>query len=341
MASAPSPEPTTPAAEPAAAASAPAAPEAPAAENNADIEEIMNVFSLRDEPLPNFGSASETPEPPATVVTTPAEPAAPAAPAAAAPPAAAPALPGIQEPAAPAAAVPAAPDALKLASLEATVQALQAQLAQRAAPAAPAAEVPAAPLVKPEEVNYGLTIPNEVLTAVFSEDQAQAAAGMTHLVNSLANIVHRNVLTAARRDLHSMRTEIQNESSYSVQEQARRDAQQQYYTAFPTHDNPNIKILVAAEAQKLGAEHPNLQWGPDFMNALGARVNNVLTSLGANPAVAPQSPAPAASAQGLSPTAPVQPPPKPASFMPQAPSGGIPAFEAGQDLIADTFSFGS
>lgn len=321
-----------------------------------DLEaEVMNVFGLSDTPsaLPDFGSPTEQqgeaptegqePAPAAAPVepvpastTEPAQPvAAPVAAPAAVP---APALPPLAPQSPPAAApAPVAPDPreMQIASLQAQVEALQ-RLVTTGTPQ-PGTPAPAAPeeIVKPEEIRYGLKIPDEVLGAVFNEDAGIASNGMHHLINNLASIIHRNVLVATRKDLGSFREELQRGTQVDEHERARAAAQAEYYADYPAHDNPHVKLVVAAEAQKLGAEYPGLPWGDQFKLALGTRVNQALYALGAAPA----------EPQPLNSTAPVQvrqtPPAKPAAFMPVAPSGGIPAFENDQDVIASTFSFGS
>jgi len=343
--------PTSP--EPAAAAPAAPAPSAPSIPSADDLAaEVSNVLGFGPA-VSEEAPSNEPPAAPQAPVQTPTTPAQvpPTAPSPSAPAATPSPLPGLEQPTTPQPAPtpqPQAPvpgvdaNALELASLRAQVQALTQALDQRTpTPAAGQPEAPADELVKPEEVSYGLKIPDQVLGAVFNEDPNVAAGGMHHLINSLASIIHKNVLTATRKDLQGFRTELTQSATMDQQEVARQKAQDEYYTSFPTHNHPHIKLIVAAEAQKLGAEFPHAPWDDNFKNALGARVNNALAAFGAAPPAQPTTPA-APTTPALDPTRPVQPrPAAPASFLPTAPSpGGIPAFEQDQDLIASTFSFG-
>lgn len=335
-----------------------------------NVDDIFSVLSMSDDPPP----AEEPPAPAAPAAEpTPAAPAQPQEPAAApsqpqgnapaaapaadpappapaaAPPAPVVPLPGLDGGAQPpAAATPPAPSAdprdLALANMQAQIEALQAQLLAQPAGATPApAETPQqelARLVKPEEYAYSLGIPQEVLGAIFNEDANVAAQGMHHLINNLAGIIHRNVLGAARKDLEAYRTEVQSHSQTSDFEKQKQAAQDDYYKTFPAHNDPVIKLVVAQEAQKLGQEYPNLPWGDQFRNALGARVEQAVATLRGGQQPPAQDPT-AQAAPGITPNrAPVQPPNAPASFLPVNPSGGIPHFENDREVIASTFSFG-
>jgi hypothetical protein len=215
------------------------------------------------------------------------------------------------------------------------MESLQAQLISKTTPETPAEtpEQELARLVKPEEYAYNLNIPQPVLEAVFNQDATVAGQGMHHLVNNLASIIHRNVLAATRKDLEKYKTS-QTASTQEADFNKQRDAAQgEYFAAYPTHNDPMIKLIVAQQAQQLGAEYPQLPWGEQFKVALGARVEDALTRLrGGQPAAATPAPTP-------TPT-PVTPTPKPASFLPVTPgNGGIPHFENDQEVIASTFSF--
>jgi hypothetical protein len=229
-------------------------------------------------------------------------------------------------------AAPPDPRDLELANLKAQLQVLQQQVSAPVPAAEPETpEQAIAKLVKPEEYAYNLSIPQQVLDAVFSEDSGQATNGMHHLINNLASIIHRNVLAASRKDLQAYRTEVQSYSSNEEFTRARDNAQAEYYKDFPHHNEPLIKMIVAQEAQKLGTEYPQLPWGDQFKLALGARVDQALATLRGQQQ--PVAPTPAAPAQAPS------TPTKPASFMPVVPSSAIPQFENDAEVIASTFSF--
>jgi hypothetical protein len=159
-----------------------------------------------------------------------------------------------------------------------------------------------------------------------------ARQGLTHLVNSLAQMIHTRVRADYRGEMDQrfqQRDQVQGQAQEREQIAA---MQRDYYGAFPTHNNPAIKQIVALEAGNMATQYPNLPWGPDYIAALGARVGAQLAALGAPAAPQPATPTPAA---------PV-PAARPAAFAPTAPRSAIPNFEQGQaDTIADTFNFSS
>jgi len=324
------------------------APTEPAPGNTPD--DMASVFGLDSFEMPSdapeaagasvpAAAPPAAPEPGAGVVApspVPAPvPAAPAAPTNVAPapaPAAPEALPPLAAPAtgatpqAPAAAPPAAPtpEALELASLRAQVaHLLQAQQQQ------PSATAPAATPAQPAEeaVRYDLAIPDQLASAIFNEDANVARNGMTHLVNSLATQIHTRLRNEYREELQTFRQEGQRAQQQQTEAQQVETMQQEYYGQFPAHNNPAIKQIVAHEAQQLQAQYPALTWGPDYRNALGARVNATLAAL-----AAPAAPAP-------SPTPAPTPAPRPAAFASPGTRGAIPAFEGDpQALMNDTFA---
>lgn len=232
-----------------------------------------------------------------------------------------------QQPAAAPAAPPAAPaDGQAQAptpdptvqALQAQVQALTAHLAQLQSQASqpqgagtPAPQ--AGPGAQPQEdplltqnplADYRLAIPDDVANAVFNEDPQIARQGMTHLVNSLARMVHDRVIRHADQVVQQRIVSYGTQTQMSQQQEQMR---QQYYAAFPQHNDPGIQFIVAQEAQQMWAANPTLQWDTNAMNALGARVN---ARLGVQPAAVqqPQGQQPLAAAQG-------QPAPRPAAQM--------------------------
>lgn len=265
----------------------------------------------------------------------PAEPS-PAAPAATPAPAAtseqpAPATPPAAEPpAAASGATPAEPpkpdeQGLKLQSLEATVEALQAELAAaRAHPAQPApAGEPGTESGKPELPAYSLTLPQPVAEAILdTENPQRQAAGITHMMNSLATIVHHNVRLEMRQTIGALLRAAQQQEQTASSSAEIEQGRKQYYEAFPQHQNELITPLIQAEARQMAVEFPNIKWGPDYINALGTRVNNRIAALSGNATPASATP-PAVPAASI-----------PAGSRAETP--GTPL--EGGDLILDTFS---
>jgi hypothetical protein len=287
-------------------------------------------------------AAGEQPAQAGEVGSAPASP--DTSPAAAQPATGTPPAPAAPAPSAPAPAAPPAVDeaALKTASLEAQVAALTATIDQLRANPQPGQQPPAAPesgqapegQIQPEV--YNLTLPPQVLEAIQSEDAAVSAQGLNRLINDVATIIHNNVLTKATAHTNTAIQNLISQASQGQQAeqrtQAREEAQQAYYTAFPQHNNPVVLPIIQHQAQLMAAEFPNLAWGPDYVNALGARVNNAIAALSGGQPQAQPAPTP---------PMPNVPPAKPAAMMPvggQRPAGAPSSEVEGSDLIMDTLS---
>jgi len=198
----------------------------------------------------------------------------------------------------------------------------------------PAPAVPGAPGTDKEakKPTYALTIPKEVQDFLTSDDPAQNVAAVQHIANSLATIVHTQVMAEVNARLEGLLREQENRQAMSAQEQQIAEAKNQYFTAFPAHNDPLVLPLVQQAAQQLAVEFPNLTWNEQYIASLGARVNQKLDQLRGGPAPAP-APAPAT-------PAPPAPAPKPPAMMPFGVSGGgIPAFEQDQAEIDSTFGW--
>lgn len=250
----------------------------------------------------------------------------------AAPPAApepAPAQPSAEPPSAPSA-EPATPpaaslavdeEALRRASLEAQVQALSAEVERLRAspqpgqPAQPGQPQPAAEPgqpAAPQPFRYALTLPEPTRAALLSDDPQQNLAAINAIVNDLGTIVHNTVVGQLRQEfsgaIYSMLQEAAKVEQGSARTTAADGARQDYYKAFPAHNNPLVLPLIQAESQKMAAEFPHLGWNAQYINALGARVNAAMESLSAARSGQPAEPAQPAPGN--------QPPARPAAMLP-------------------------
>lgn len=281
------------------------------------------------------GSAPASPDTPP--VGTPPTPAA-AIPAIDTPPGSTPAL---APPTTPPAAPPANEAALREASLAAQVSTLQAELArlqanpqqpgQQPTGVAPESGQPSAQPAPLERFN--LTLPQELTSAIFSDDENTAHAGITRLINDFGTIVYHSAVQAARTHVDQQIGQLVSAAEQGQAEQtrisAREQGQAQYYEAFPTHNNPLMEPILRAQAQAMATEFPGLQWGPDYINALGARVNGYVANLTGQPAAAEPTPAPVGQV----------PPARPAAMIPVGtprPSGAPGSEPEGSDLILNT-----
>ncbi len=241
--------------------------------------------------------------------------------------------PGGVTPPAPAAPTP---QELELASLKAQVQALSEQLT-KAAPASPEASTGD----KPEEnpVKYGLVVPNDVLDAVFSEDMQVAKSGLEHIINSISTIIHTNVRKEYQESINRFRSELSRSNSEADTQQQYAAFEEQYYNAFPQHKDASFRAVLASEAAQLSTEYPNLPLDANYINALGARVNQRLVELAKAAGMAPAM-APVAAPVPAQPVAPAgQPVPKPATMLPttaRSPAAGTE--DSLTDFILDTIT---
>lgn len=267
-------------------------------------------------------SSPVTPPAPASPEPTPS-PAAPAPAPVEPQPSPAPATPTPQ-PAAPTL-TPPSEDVLRQRSLEATVEALQNEIAAlRAAPSSqPAPGTPAQPESgQPQIERYALTPPPALADALLSEDGDVRLRATMQLVNDTATIVHHKVIQQVGAYMQQLFNGAQRDQATHENISRMEQGRAQYYERFPQHNNALYLPIIQAESAKLATEYPNLPWGDEFMNSLGARVNAAVEALQPGQPVVPP-PAPVAA-----PSTPV--PPRPA---PSIPSGGPrPSAPAGGEL---------
>lgn len=163
-------------------------------------------------------------------------------------------------------------------SLKAQVEALTALLQkhqnqpQGTQPAA-SGHTQAQPQQPPAEdlSKYALSIPSDVLGALSDTENPQMyQAGLHHLVNSLATVVHQRIMQHVGQTLDSRFGDFQSKQQ-ALQTQTQ--MQQEYFTSFPAHSSPAIRLIVAQEAEAMWGQNPTLGWDENSRNALGARVN--------------------------------------------------------------------
>jgi hypothetical protein len=167
-----------------------------------------------------------------------------------------------------------------------------------------------------------------VRDALLSEEPEHNAAAIQHIMNAVATIVHTRVMGLVDQRFQAETTARQ--SATTVEERSRQmtEAKEEYFKAFPGHREPLMQPIIASEAGQMAAQYPNLSWGPDYINALGARVNAAVAKLRGEPAQEPTTPTPAPA-----------PAPKPAAGLPSGTrTAPVPGSELeGSDLIEDTF----
>lgn len=306
--------------------------------------DIASIFGLGEEagPVPNSSESSSGggASPPASTpaadgggeqVPKPATPPTPPQPGQQGEPSQAPtpATPPVAPPVAPAPSEPAAPAASDtVQALTAQVQALIAQNAQLLAQVQQGAAQPqSAPSGQPAQddpdpnMDYRFGIPEDVAAAIFSEDVNVARNGMAHLVNSMGRVIHERVLKSVQERI--LPRELQNFQQQSQLTTAQETMRKEYFDAFPQHNDPGIRLIVAQEAQTMWTLNPAMQWDKDARNALGARVTARLGG-------APQQ-------QSGQPPAQVTAVPQPAPMMDSSNRPPVPA-DTNLDFISDVLT---
>lgn len=194
------------------------------------------------------------------------------------------------------------------AQLQAALQLLQGKEGGAPAPASQSAGQPAAPTPEGPSVDelqtYNIDIPQDVTNALFGDDPNQAAMAMRHLTNSLGRIVHQRVVQHVE---HILGERLSSFSHQQTQAEQQRKIWEDYYAAFPDHNDQLTTLVVSQEAMEMWKADPTLIWNANTRDALGARVNAKLGRAALAP-VTP-TPTPAAATEGQ------QPAPKPAAMM--------------------------
>lgn len=185
----------------------------------------------------------------------------------------------------------------QLAKVQEQNAAMMAQLAkqQQAAPQAaqpqPEAEAPA----------YSVTIPDQLASAIFSEDPAQAREGLNYMVNSIMNKLHADFSAALKAQHEQIVQQVSRDvPSRIYQEQSA--AQQaktihdDFYGTYPEFNKPELKPLVQTvtleKAKARLAAGQSTDWTKEFRDEI-AQTLRLIFAAGAPPAPAP-APRPAA-----------------------------------------------
>lgn len=119
-------------------------------------------------------------------------------------------------------------------------------------------------------MDYRLAMPDDVANAVFNEDPGVARQGLTHVINAVGKEIHARVI---RHVDELMSQKLQSYGQQSQQQTQQERMRQEYFAAFPQHNDPATQLIVAQEAQVIWGANPATPWDENSKNALGARVN--------------------------------------------------------------------
>lgn len=167
------------------------------------------------------------------------------------------------------------------------------QPAPASAPAGPAAPVEDEFQPKDAQGNNldysGINIPDQLLAAMNSENPTERKMATTHLIASSMRTVHRMVL---EQSVKMMQQQVAQAVPRFVQQQImahqrQQEVYQDFYGTFPDLSAPEIRPVIMATAERLQTEMNNPGWTPQFRDALGKRVRDLLRGYGGGPAAAP------------------------------------------------------
>ena len=193
----------------------------------------------------------------------------------------------------------------------------KAQTSQQPPPAAPAPPPPPTPLtqadltaamsrlaeaVRPQpqqpqqqtpSLRFNMGIPDELTSALRSEDPAQFKAGVGALVNSLANHIWNNFQQDVRDNLvPAIRQMLESHTSAVSQQDA---VSRDFYGTYPMLGRPELAPLIQTVGASLAREAVSagrsLDWSPQLRDEIASRV---MAIIGAVQGVQPPSPAPPA-----------------------------------------------
>jgi hypothetical protein len=131
------------------------------------------------------------------------------------------------------------------------------------------------------QLKFNLGVPDQLLSALRSEDPAEFKAGVGAMINSVANHVWNSFVQAVQAELLPAipRMIDQQLSSSREQENVGRD----FYGKYPQLNNPMfapmIQTVGAALAQEYATAGRSLAWSPELRDQIAERIFGVLPQL--------------------------------------------------------------
>jgi hypothetical protein len=188
--------------------------------------------------------------------------------------------------------------------------------AQPEAPTAPDEYAPQDDAGNPLDYRQ-INIPDAVLNAMNSENPLERKAAVTHLISSSMATAHRMAVSQATRMMNATVARVL--PSYVAERIAQHERQREvftdFYNTYPDLSAPAIRPIILEQAKTLQAHYGNPGWTPQFRDALGTHVRNMLRGF------SPQSGAPASAAPAPVPSGVMTPPSARPSAVGQPPRG--------------------
>lgn len=151
-----------------------------------------------------------------------------------------------------------------LASQEAIARALEASGQKSGQPAGEG---------KPKAPKFNIAVPADIITSMASDDPKERGTAVSVLANGLMNTVYNAVVESLEQKFASVPQLIQRHlDSHQSAQSIRND----YYSKFPSHDNPALHAVVTNVAARLVKESPGKGWSPELRDKVGAEVQRII-----------------------------------------------------------------
>ena len=136
------------------------------------------------------------------------------------------------------------------------------------------------------------TIPDAALNGLISENPLERKQAVAQVLGVAMHVAHRLAVKQATETLRGEFSRVLPAyvSEHLQTESLRREVHNDFYTAFPQLNHPVLKQVVMREAAVLGPKLGVTSWTPEFRDALGKHVMDMLPQVQA-PATAAPAPA--------------------------------------------------
>lgn len=195
-------------------------------------------------------------------------------------------------------------------NLKAQVQQAQAQPAQGQPASGTAPQAPAVP-------GYDYNIPQEIVSALQSDDPTQVRNGLAALIKGVSQNVHATVAQEFQSRLDQVPQTVQQQIDTRTRQQ---EIYNDFFRAHPDLNRPEILPIISQQMIALSQELGVTQWSDHVRDAVATRVRTALQSW-ATPQPAATPPLTSAPAPAPNPPVLVDPGTRPAGVdSPNAPS---------------------
>lgn len=144
-------------------------------------------------------------------------------------------------------------------------------------PGQPAQAQPGQPQQTPEQPAYQFRVSRELVDALGSDEPEQREAAVSALANSMMNRIATDFKAAlVQLESRIMATVPQQVQQTSDVRATQQQIEQDFYSAFPTLNNPMLKDTVWRLVYQLGQAEGLTSWNEDFRNRAGEAVHAVL-----------------------------------------------------------------